>query len=72
MIAVADLKAVYQKPLRSLDAMGEQLAFYIRALAWTPRTIARYKKEILRLLAEVTLGSARWPSSAAPSASSSA
>ena len=26
-------------------------------MAWTPRALARYKKEILRLLAEVTLGS---------------
>ena len=48
---------VYQKPLRSLDDLGEELAFYIKALAWTPRTVRRYKKEILRLLAEVTLGS---------------
>ena len=54
---MADLRSVYRRPLRSLDAMGEQLAFYVRALAWTPRTITRYKKEILRLLAEVTLGS---------------
>ena len=50
-------KAVYEKPLKSLDKLGEELSFYVRALAWTPRTIRRYKKEILRLLAEVTLGS---------------
>jgi len=50
-------KAVYEKPLKSLDRLGEELSFYVRALAWTPRTIRRYKKEILRLLAEVTLGS---------------
>ena len=50
-------KAVYEKPLASLDKLGEELSFYVRALAWTPRTIRRYKKEILRLLAEVTLGS---------------
>ena len=50
-------KAVYQRPLRMLDALGEELAFYLKALAWTPRTLSRYKKEILRILAEVTLGS---------------
>jgi phospholipid/cholesterol/gamma-HCH transport system permease protein len=50
-------KAVYEKPLKSLDKLGEELSFYVRALAWTPRTVRRYKKEILRLLAEVTLGS---------------
>jgi phospholipid/cholesterol/gamma-HCH transport system permease protein len=50
-------KAAYQKPLKSLDKLGEELSFYVRALAWTPRTVRRYKKEIMRLLAEVTLGS---------------
>jgi phospholipid/cholesterol/gamma-HCH transport system permease protein len=51
------VRAVYQKPLGFLDNLGAELAFYVRALAWTPRTIRRYKKEILRLLAEVALGS---------------
>lgn len=46
-----------QAPLRLLDRMGEELAFYIRALIATPRSVTRYPKEILRLLAEVTLGS---------------
>jgi phospholipid/cholesterol/gamma-HCH transport system permease protein len=40
-----------------LDLLGDQLAFYARALAWTPRAIRRYYREILRLLAEVTFGS---------------
>jgi phospholipid/cholesterol/gamma-HCH transport system permease protein len=57
MATTNSAKAVYEKPLKSLDKLGEELSFYIRALAWTPRTIRRYKKEILRLLAEVTLGS---------------
>src|SRR5665811_1221503 len=51
------IKSLYQKPMKSLDTLGDQLAFYIKAIAWTPRTIRHYKKEILRLLAEVTLGS---------------
>ncbi|MDP9821983.1 phospholipid/cholesterol/gamma-HCH transport system permease protein [Nocardioides massiliensis] len=46
-----------QRPLALLDRLGDQLWFYIRALAWTPRALVRYKKEVLRLLAEVTLGS---------------
>jgi len=41
----------------SLDRLGEELSFYGKALAWTPRTVRRYKKEILRLIAEVSLGS---------------
>jgi phospholipid/cholesterol/gamma-HCH transport system permease protein len=40
-----------------LDDLGEQMSFYVRALAWTPRTIRRYKKEVLRLLSEVVFGS---------------
>ena len=54
---MANLKSVYEKPASELDKLGGQLSFYVRALAWTPRTVTRYKKEILRLLAEVTLGS---------------
>jgi len=54
---MTDLRAVYQRPLGALDGLGAQLAFYLRALAWTPRTVVRYPKEILRILAEVTLGS---------------
>jgi phospholipid/cholesterol/gamma-HCH transport system permease protein len=40
-----------------LDMLGDQLAFYAKALAWTPRAIRRYFKEVLRLLAEVSFGS---------------
>src|SRR5919107_1321925 len=54
---MASIKTVYQAPLRTLDGLGSELAFYLRALSWTPRTVRRYKKEILRILAEVTLGS---------------
>ena len=56
-MTVPNLKQTYQKPLSTLDTMGEELAFYLRALAATPKSITRYPKEILRLLAEVTLGS---------------
>ena len=54
---MSNIKAAYERPMQMLDEMGKQLGFYIRALAWTPRTVRRYKKEILRILAEVTLGS---------------
>ena len=54
---MSSVKAVYERPLKMLDKLGDELSFYVRALAWTPRTLRRYKKEILRLLAEVTLGS---------------
>ena len=54
---MADVKQVYQRPMKALDRLGEELAFYIRALIATPRSVTRYRKEILRLLAEVALGS---------------
>ena len=54
---MANLKTAYEKPLDTLDKLGDQLSFYGRALAWAPRTIVHYKKEILRILAETTLGS---------------
>ncbi|CAL9672433.1 ABC transporter permease [Saccharothrix sp. NPDC042600] len=44
-------------PLAMLDTFGDQLWFYLRALAWTPRTLHRYLRETLRLLAEVSFGS---------------
>ncbi|WP_270887424.1 MlaE family ABC transporter permease [Pedococcus sp. 5OH_020] len=45
------------RPVEALDSLGEQMRFYVRSLAWSPRTVRRYKKEVLRLLAEVSLGS---------------
>jgi phospholipid/cholesterol/gamma-HCH transport system permease protein len=60
-MAIAELTAgvrrVARRPGETLDTLGEQMSFYARAIAWTPRTLRRYKKEVLRLLAEVTFGS---------------
>jgi len=54
---IATARKAVNAPLSGLDALGEQLAFFAKALAWTPRTIRRYKKEVLRLLSEVVFGS---------------
>ena len=51
------LRKVYKRPLDTFEDLGDQMSFYARALAWTPRTLRRYKKETFRLLAEVTFGS---------------
>ncbi|HEY4459935.1 MAG TPA: ABC transporter permease, partial [Pseudonocardiaceae bacterium] len=40
-----------------LDRLGDQLIFYLRALAWVPRAGRRYLREVMRLLAEVSFGS---------------
>ncbi|MEU9009077.1 ABC transporter permease [Streptomyces sp. NPDC048479] len=53
---MALISRVVGLPLRSLEELGTQLSFYGRSLAWTGRTLRRYKKEILRLLAEVSFG----------------
>ncbi|MGX7824252.1 MlaE family ABC transporter permease [Actinokineospora sp. 24-640] len=46
-----------ERPLRALDDLGDQLSFYVRALAWIPRALRRYTRETMRLLAEVSFGS---------------
>ena len=40
-----------------LATVGHQVAFYTRAFAWSGRTLHRYRREVLRLLSEVSLGS---------------
>ena len=39
-----------------IEERGDQLLFYVKALAWTPRAIRRYKREIFNILAEVAFG----------------
>ncbi len=50
-------REVARRPLRTLDQLGDQLSFYLRALAWIPRALRRYMRETMRLLAEVSFGS---------------
>ena len=52
-----NLRALYRRPVDGLDNLGQQLKFYGSAFAAMPRAIRHYRKEILRLLAEVALGS---------------
>jgi phospholipid/cholesterol/gamma-HCH transport system permease protein len=51
------LVTVANQPLDGLATLGQQLAFYIRVLAWVPRTMAHYPREILRILSDVFFGS---------------
>ena len=50
-------RSIYRSPLRSLDDLGRAARLLHRACSAVPRSVTRYPKEILRLLAEVTLGS---------------
>ena len=54
---MANFASIYQKPAGALDNLGRQMLFYIRVVKSVPRTVKNYKKEVVRLLAEVTLGS---------------
>ena len=51
-----NLKRIAEAPLGTLDTLGDQGWLYIRAIRWLPRTLTRYKKEVLRILTEVTFG----------------
>ncbi|MDT8909799.1 ABC transporter permease [Amycolatopsis sp. PS_44_ISF1] len=57
MTFLSGAKRIANRPLQTLDTLGDQMSFYGRALLWTPRTLRRYLKEVLRLLAEVSFGS---------------
>ena len=48
--------AIVQGRKQSLEQYGDQLLFYIKALAWAPRAIRRYPREIVNTLAEITFG----------------
>ncbi|RRO14327.1 ABC transporter permease [Saccharopolyspora rhizosphaerae] len=56
-MATGRVRRLLNRPLQVLDTSGDQALFYLRALAWAPRTLRRYSKEVVRLLAEVTFGS---------------
>jgi phospholipid/cholesterol/gamma-HCH transport system permease protein len=57
-VAIGDTaRRVANAPLTWLDSLGDQLSFYLRALGWIPRTLRRYMRETMRILAEVSFGS---------------
>ncbi len=51
-----ELRKQVNKPLSVLDGAGEQMSFYARTIAWIPRTLVHYYREVLRILAEVAFG----------------
>jgi len=57
MATLTELGTEFARERRTaLMERGDQLLFYLKALAWTPRAIARYRREILTILAEVAFG----------------
>jgi len=58
MSAISSSVASVVKGRRArVEEYGDQLLFYVRAIAWTPRAIRRYRREISNILAEVAFGS---------------
>ncbi|WP_182378821.1 ABC transporter permease [Nocardioides sp. WS12] len=53
----AEVSRHLAKPTGALRELGDQLAFHGSAYSHMPRTLRHYPKEIVRLLAEVALGS---------------
>lgn len=48
--------AVIRNQRMRVEEYGDQLLFYVKALAWTPKAIRHYRREIYATLAEVTFG----------------
>ncbi len=47
--------SVLQGRRRSMEQYGDQLMFYVKALAWTPRAIKRYPREVMNTLDSLLL-----------------
>jgi phospholipid/cholesterol/gamma-HCH transport system permease protein len=47
------IKNALTAPWRALDALGDHAGFYGEAAAWVPKAMTRYKREQIRLIAEV-------------------
>lgn len=44
------------RPIGTLSRIGEHTAFYGRALAGVPHAAVHYRREIIRLIAEISMG----------------
>lgn len=55
--SVRTISSAVSAPINGLENIGLQLSFYQRTVGAVPRTLRRYRREVLRLLAEVSLGS---------------
>jgi phospholipid/cholesterol/gamma-HCH transport system permease protein len=57
MTITSRLRSAAGAPLGVLDTLGDQASFYVRTIGWIPKSITRYRREVLRLLTEVAFGS---------------
>ena len=57
MSALSEVGSAFAKSQRlRVETWGDQLLFYVKALAWTPRVLVSYRKETAIILAEVVFG----------------
>ncbi|HWL48857.1 MAG TPA: ABC transporter permease [Acidimicrobiia bacterium] len=57
MSALTEVGSAFAKSQRlRVETWGDQLLFYVKALAWTPRVLLSYRKETAVILAEVVFG----------------
>ncbi len=57
MAVVGDIgRELLRERRAGIEERGDQLLFYVKALAWTPRAVTRYRREVLNTLAEVAFG----------------
>jgi len=57
MSALGDMHTAFWRARRlQIETWGDQLVFYVKALAWTPRVLRTYREETAKTLAEVVFG----------------
>jgi len=57
MSAMGELSGAFWRSRKlQLEGWGDQLLFYLKALAWTPRVLKNYREETAKILAEVVFG----------------
>ncbi len=54
--AAEAVKEIARSPVRAVEVLGDQGLFYGRVLGSIPATMRRYKKEVIRLVAELGMG----------------
>lgn len=55
-ITSRNLRKTLSGPIRSVRALGDQLSFHASAYSHVPKVLRQYRREVIRLLAEVSLG----------------
>lgn len=44
------------RPIKTLSQIGDHIIFYGKAIAGTPHAAMHYRREIIRLIAEISMG----------------